>query len=404
MSNNNIVDTAKSNQDIMEKIKKNPLPSLLLPKRNWQVAKDKSQSSQNIFNQTNYSKKNNQAIKLQSKKFTNSNNLNEAHFFRTSGVGFKNKFNYKIKNYKSSKNLYDSDYNNRTSYLINESYEKKDIEQILLMKIEEIKKELEKNENTFIYDQKIMQKKLEEKENEISVLKNELAKEKNNKSKEYENILKENNIKYINAIKECKKEIESLKNKNQELIEHNFEKEKTLQNLESQNRDNISKLNNINQKYNLLIQERAKNIMDDDMKQYIDELNQKLKEQQDDINSMNEEIIYLNQENRRLKFLTREIIQARNETEIFFLDALNEVKKDLYKLKKEKGKRGCFFPTLKNYYDINNPKVDIRELTPEMRERILRNLFEKINKGYVEKNFRELSNIMQADLSDNDIN
>ena len=404
MSNNNIIDTAKSNQDIMEKIKKNPLPSLLLPKRNWQVAKDKSQSSQNIFNQTNYSKKNNQAIKLQSKKFTNSNNLNEAHFFRTSGVGFKNKFNYKIKNYKSSKNLYDSDYNNRTSYLINESYEKKDIEQILLMKIEEIKKELEKNENTFIYNQKIMQKKLEEKENEISVLKNELAKEKNNKSKEYENILKENNIKYINAIKECKKEIESLKNKNQELIEHNFEKEKTLQNLESQNRDNISKLNNINQKYNLLIQERAKNIMDDDMKQYIDELNQKLKEQQDDINSMNEEIIYLNQENRRLKFLTREIIQARNETEIFFLDALNEVKKDLYKLKKEKGKRGCFFPTLKNYYDINNPKVDIRELTPEMRERILRNLFEKINKGYVEKNFRELSNIMQADLSDNDIN
>ena len=160
MSNNNIVDTAKSNQDIMEKIKKNPLPSLLLPKRNWQVAKDKSQSSQNIFNQTNYSKKNNQAIKLQSKKFTNSNNLNEAHFFRTSGVGFKNKFNYKIKNYKSSKNLYDSDYNNRTSYLINESYEKKDIEQILLMKIEEIKKELEKNENTFIYNQKIMQKKL----------------------------------------------------------------------------------------------------------------------------------------------------------------------------------------------------------------------------------------------------
>ena len=404
MSNNNIVDTAKSNQDIMEKAKKKLLPNLLLPNRNWQITKDKSQSSQNIFNQTNYSKKNNKTIKLQAKKFINSNNLNETHFSKTSGAGFKNKFNYKIKNYKASKNLYDSYYNNRTSNLINESYEKKDIEQILLMKIEEIKKELEKNENTFIYNQKIMQKKLEEKENEINILKNELVKEKNNKSKEYENILKENNNKYINDIKEYKKEIESLKNKNQELIEHNFEKEKNLQNLESQNRDNISKLNDINQKYNLLIQEKAKNIMDDDMKHYIDELNQRINQQQDDINTMNEEIIYLNQENRRLKFLTREIIQARNETEIFFLDALNEAKKDLYKLQKEKGKRGCFFPTLKNYYDINNPKVDIRELTPEMRERILRNLFEKINKGYVEKNFRELSNIMQADLSDNDIN
>ena len=113
-------------------------------------------------------------------------------------------------------------------------------------------------------------------------------------------------------------------------------------------------------------------------------------------------MLYINQENRKLKTLTKEIIEARNETEIFFLDALNEAKKDLYKLKKEKDKRGCFFPTLKNYYQISNPKVDIRELTPEMREKILRNLFEKINKGYVEKNFRELSKMIQADLSDID--
>ena len=37
-----------------------------------------------------------------------------------------------------------------------------------------------------------------------------------------------------------------------------------------------------------------------------------------------------------------------------------------------------------------------------MRERILRNLFEKINKGYEETKFRELNNIMAADISDED--
>ena len=111
---------------------------------------------------------------------------------------------------------------------------------------------------------------------------------------------------------------------------------------------------------------------------------------------------YLNQENKKLKTLTKEIIEARNETEIFFLDALNEVKKDLYKLKKEKDKRGSFFPTLKKNYEINTVKVDIRALTPEMRERILRNLFEKINKGYEESKFRELNNIMAADISDDE--
>ena len=81
------------------------------------------------------------------------------------------------------------------------------------------------------------------------------------------------------------------------------------------------------------------------------------------------------------------------------MDALNEAKKDLYKIKKEKDKRGCFFPTLKNYYEKTHIKVDIRELTPEMREKILRNLFEKINRGYNEKNYKELSNIMQAELT-----
>ena len=106
---------------------------------------------------------------------------------------------------------------------------------------------------------------------------------------------------------------------------------------------------------------------------------------------------------KRLKFLAREIIEARNETEIFFLDALNEAKKEMYKDRKEKMYRNYFFPKLKTFYDNNNNeniKVDIRELTPDMREKILRNLFEKINRGYNEQNYRELNYIMNEDISD----
>ncbi len=157
----------------------------------------------------------------------------------------------------------------------------------------------------------------------------------------------------------------------------------------------------MSQKYNLLITEKTNNILEKEIKQYINDLNIQIDQNQNELNTLHEDMSYLTQENKRLKFLAREIIEARNETEIFFLDALNEAKKDLYKLKKEKSIRGCFFPTLKQYYDKSNPKIDIREMTPEMRERILRNLFEKINKGYDENHFKELSNIMEIDLPDN---
>ena len=401
-NNYNKINSEKNQQDVII-IQKKPLPNLLIPKKTWNIIKQKSQSSENLLNQTKYSQNLEQPIKLKPQLGKRSINRSENQLYRTNGVGF-GKFSFKIKNFKKYKNFLGKDYNNRTNYLNNDNYEKKDVEQILLLKIDEIKKELEKNENTFIYNQKIMQKKLEEKEKEIIVLKTELNKEKNNKQKEYDKILNENSINFMNAINQLKKEIKSFKNKNQELLEKNIENENNIHILENKNRENISKINDITQKYNFLIKAKTENILEDEIKQYMDDLNQRINEQQNEINSLNGEISYLNQENRRLKYLTKEIIEARNETEIFFLDALNEAKKDLYKITKEKDKRGYFFPTLKNYYENNRLKVDIRELTPEMREKILRNLFEKINRGYNEKNFKELSNIIQIDLSDNDEN
>ena len=400
---NNNQQNINNQPDEINIIPKKPFPSLLMPKKSWKIIRDKSKSSENLLDQAKYSKNINQIIKISSnfEKKINHMNLSQNKFFRTNGGGF-NKLNFKIKNFRK---IYEEKENgNKTNYLMNENSEKREIEKILLSKIEEIKKELEKNENAFIYNQKIMQKKLEEKENEINILKNELSKEKNNKQNEYESIIKENNIKFINAINKYQKEIELLKIKNQDLTEQIFENEKKIETLENKNKEINSKLNDSNQKYNLLLEEKTKNMLEEDIKQFISDLNVRINEQQDEIYSLNDEMKFLNNENRRLKNLTKEIIESRNETEIFFLDALNEAKKDLYKLKKEKDKRGCFFPTLKNYYETSHPKVDIRELSPEMRETILRNLFAKINRGYNEKNYSELSNILKSDISDGEEN
>ena len=341
-------------------------------------------------------------------------NINEKKFYKTTAKGFN--FGRQQKKaatfYQNSKNNYFNQKRIRsttidkkyfTSNKMNNFYNK-DNENIFILqkRINEIEKELENNENTFSYNQKILQKKIDEKDELISKLTKKLENVTENNKKDSEvniNNLKKN---YAIKIKDLTKEIEKLKFKNEELIDKINENDDTIAGLEAKNKILTEQLSEVNQKYNIFIMNDEKKIFEDDIKELIKRYDDKLIEDQNEINSLNEELHYLNQENKKLKTLTKEIIEARNETEIFFLDALNEVKKDLYKLKKERDKRGSFFPTLKKNYEINTVKVDIRALTPEMRERILRNLFEKINKGYEETKFRELNNIMAADISDED--
>ena len=269
-------------------------------------------------------------------------------------------------------------------------------------KINEIENELEHNENTFTHNKKILQKRLEEKDQEIQKLTKIIAEKDENNLKEKEISLNNLKKKYINEIKEITNENMKLKNRNEELTIKSDEDDERIKELEEKNKKLREELNLINKKYDSFIINDEKNVFEDDIKELIKKYDDKLNKDQNEINSLNEEITYLNQENKKFKFLTKEIIEARNETEIFFLEALNEVKRDLYKIKKEKDKRGSFFPTLKKNYENNLVKVDIRTLTPEMRERVLRNLFEKINKGYDESKYRELNNIMAVDINDDE--
>ena len=305
-----------------------------------------------------------------------------------------------IRNSRSQKVIDNTHSSNRSN---NQNIETNDktAEKILLKKIEEVNKSLEQSENIFRYNQKIMKKKLDEKDDEINNLKLELEKEKIRKKSLYESMYNESKNSYIDEIKQLKKQLEKLSRINFELSEQNSEYENKIKNLENKNAETNTKLQEMRNKYNSLIKDKTNDILEDEIKQYISDLNIQIDSSQNELNSLNEEISYLNQENKRLKFLTKEIIEARNETEIFFLDALNDVKMELYKQKKEKIKRDCFFPKLKNFYETGNEiKVDIRELTPEIREKILRKLFEKINGGYNEQNYNELNYIMDRDTSD----
>ena len=343
----------------------------------------------------------------------------ERNFYKTSGKAFfNNNKTYKTKKFTSDKFLYNpnqkrfsSNDMNKKYYTSNHFFNKKNINKeknensvinLLQQKINEIENELEHNENTFTHNKKVMQKRLEEKDQEIKKLTRKLEEKNENIKKEHEDNI--NNLKkqYISQIKELTNENLKLKNKSDELMIKSDEDEEKIKELETKNKKLTEQLNSINKKYNLFITNDEKNVFEDDIKELIKKYDDKLTEDQNEINSLNEEITYLNQENKKLKFLTKEIIEARNEAEIFFLEALNEVKRDLYKIKKEKDKRGSFFPTLKKNYETNVVKVDIRALTPEMRERVLRNLFEKINKGYDESKYRELNNIMAVDISDDE--
>ena len=305
-----------------------------------------------------------------------------------------------IRNSRSQKVIDNTHSSNRSN---NQNIETNDktAEKILLKKIEEVNKSLEQSENIFRYNQKIMKKKLDEKDDEINNLKLELEKEKTRKKSLYESMYNESKNSYIDEIKQLKKQLEKLNRINFELSEQNSEYENKIKNLEDKNTETNTKLQEMKNKYSSLLKDKTNDILEDEIKQYISDLNIQIDSSQNELNSLNEEISYLNQENKRLKFLTKEIIEARNETEIFFLDALNDVKMELYKQKKEKIKRDCFFPKLKNFYETGNEiKVDIRELTPEIREKILRKLFEKINGGYNEQNYNELNYIMDRDTSD----
>ena len=365
--------------------KKILLSNINLAKKNYNLKK--TQSPNKISN-----------LKLTKFKI-NSDNRSNSQYILSNDTNLKFN-NIKLIRNSRSQNLLNSVKSTKKNYLNSVDYSKdKNTERIFLLKIDEVNKTLEESENIFRYNQKILKKKLEEKNNQINTLRNELFEEKKRKKNLYESVFNENKNNFLDEIKQLQKQVEKLTNMNLELSRQNLEYENIIQNLEDKNRENISKIKEIYKKYNSLIKDKTNDILENEIKQYINDLNIQIESSLNELNSLNEEMSSIKDENKKLKMLSREIIEARSDTELFFIDVLNDAKKDLYKQKKEKIRGFSFFPKLKNFYDKGDEiKVDIRELTPEMREKMLRNLFEKINRSHNENNFLELNYMINGDI------
>ena len=369
-----------------------PATNVFITRKSFNLIKTKSplnlkQNNSNNFKLTKYRIK--------------SDNLNISQHIISNSAN--SKINQFIKNSKSQKLINNTLHikNIKKNFLENIDINDINTEKFLLLKINEVNKTLEENENIFRYNQKILKKKLEEKENQINNLRSELVKEKIRKQNLFQNEYNENKNNLLDEIKQLQKQVNKLSNMNSELSLQNSEYEKIIKNLENKNKENILKIKQMNKNLYSLIQEKTIDILENEIKQYINDLNIQIESSLNELNSLNEEMSFLKEENKKLKMLSNEIIQARNETEIFFLDVLNDAKIDLYKQKKDKIRKFSFFPRLKNFYEKENEiKVDIKELSPEMREKILRNLFEKINEGYNEKKYRELNYIMNENIDD----
>ena len=195
----------------------------------------------------------------------------------------------------------------------------------------------------------------------------------------------DNNEDIINA---CAQEQINIKKKTEKLNEELAEKNKMIDLVKNEYQKQVDL---INDKYSQILNENSLEI--ENLKNQIEDRNKR---------------ILLAQQN------SKEVINSRSELELFFIDQLKECRKEIIKKrKKENDKKNCYLPYLnkssnlesKNNTNNNNStitqddiyitsmkKVDIKDMDPELKEKLLRNLLIKFNEGGIAKGFKKLRN------------
>ncbi len=187
----------------------------------------------------------------------------------------------------------------------------------------------------------------------------------------------DNNEDIINL---CAKEQLNIKNKTNELIQQLNEKNQLIDLIKKEYQNQVEAINN---KYSQILQENGYEI-------------QTLKNEIEDINKR----ILLAQQN------SREVISSRSELELFFIEQLKICRKEIIKKRKrENDKKNYYLPYLNkssNSESKNNnstqdesyvvKKVDIKDMDPEVKEKLLRSLLIKFNEGPIGKGFKKLRN------------
>ena len=187
----------------------------------------------------------------------------------------------------------------------------------------------------------------------------------------------DNNEDIINI---CAKEQLNIKKKTNELINELNEKNQIIDLIKKEYQKQVEIINN---KYSQILQENAYEI-------------QTLKNEIEDTKKR----IFLAQQN------SKEVINSRSELELFFMEQLKLCRKEIIKKRKmENDKKNFYLPYLNkssNLESKNNnlstqdeesvKKVDIKDMDPELKEKLLRNLLIKFNQGGIDKGFKKLRN------------
>ena len=213
-------------------------------------------------------------------------------------------------------------------------------------------------------------------------------KEKNEKLNEKNKIFRISMDNNDDIINECAKIQVETKKKNKNLQEEIETKDKIIENIKAQYKKQFEDLND---KFTKIVQ-------DEDLQ----------------INSLKNELAHKDKELNEIKNLCKEYINNRSDIELFFMEQLKLARLEIIKKRKnEIERRKNFFPYLNmnnlsynGFNESNNKdkddsifvtnikKVDIKDMDPESKQKILRNLFNKLNEGKATKNYAQLRRII----------
>ena len=189
-------------------------------------------------------------------------------------------------------------------------------------------------------------------------------------------------------INECAKEQLETKKKSLKLQEELKNRNKIIEEMKNEYQKQVQLINN---KFSQILQENSLEI-------------QNLK---NEIEDRNKKIVIAQQ-------TCKEVINSRSELELFFIEQLKECRKEIIKKrKKEFDKKNCYLPYLNkngsktdsknnnnsstmtqddSIYVTSVRKVDIKDMDPESKEKLLRSLFIKLNENGIAKGFKKLRN------------
>lgn len=207
--------------------------------------------------------------------------------------------------------------------------------------------------------------------------------------------------KYENQLKECL----LFKDKNNILIDEN-----KIIKLSLDNNENIiqecSKIQSQQQKlikhYTDSYEEmkiRLNKATEENKKQneiFIEKLKKTIEEKDSEYNKLKNVLKLKNDENLQLRALSQMILDQRSEIESFFIESLEEVKSEIYKQKKENNRRRSLFPHLNQKYEDGDAglfRVEVKDLTPSDKEKVLGLLFAKINENYKPKSYKQIDEV-----------